>query len=258
MAETQYVPECLLRVFPPRGDLLLSKCAKYIDDALLRQIAEADYGDDADPHFQALKLIRDTLQVPAPLKWEPKEVLELTRWSEPKDDDDHAKRAFACAVLLVHASRDEEIEYVSAEHDSLICCVDSALALGDHLPLACGRYLVAHLQRFERGPYREYGRSFYALALTLLTCLTQVRELNADEWAEVIAWVESERDSDWAGVDEWDRSPPTNILDLEVPQRRAVWVKLATMAAANAKRFTPDACQDRLVGLLESVATPPG
>ena len=47
--------------------------------------------------------------IPNPLRWEPREVLELTRWSRPDDPSwrpgspglpGHLQRAFACAVLL--------------------------------------------------------------------------------------------------------------------------------------------------------------
>ena len=71
--------------------------------------SRADYGMEADIHLRELRQIRDTGRVPVRFDWCPKEVLDLTRWSEPGEpsgvgDDavlrEHLKRAFCCAALL--------------------------------------------------------------------------------------------------------------------------------------------------------------
>ena len=70
-------------------------------------IAEADHGRGASENERQLRRIAGSGEVPSPLEWHPREVLELTRWDElpPSDGDDvfrrrHLLRAFACAALL--------------------------------------------------------------------------------------------------------------------------------------------------------------
>jgi hypothetical protein len=63
-----------------------------------------------DVHLRELKTIRDDGIIARPLKWEPREVLSLNRWSEPDEDrpdegeipgiPGHWARAFCCAVLI--------------------------------------------------------------------------------------------------------------------------------------------------------------
>jgi hypothetical protein len=52
---------------------------------MLEEISRADYGMDAQAHLAALLPIRDEVRVSAPMPWEPREVLELVRWSQPGD-----------------------------------------------------------------------------------------------------------------------------------------------------------------------------
>ncbi len=73
----------------------------------LRWIAEADHRRDADENEQQLRRIASSGELPSPLEWCPREVLELTRWDEPSPDEGdavfrrrHKLRAFACAALL--------------------------------------------------------------------------------------------------------------------------------------------------------------
>ena len=99
----------LLNRFDPEPEGLLREISKHIDDEMLEQIASADYGQDSEKHFMALRQIRDTSTFPEKMDWYPGEVLELTRWLEPYDPEwkpeqsgsfDHWTRAFSCAALL--------------------------------------------------------------------------------------------------------------------------------------------------------------
>lgn len=70
--------------FRPDADELLDRLCPLIDDGMLHDIAEADYGTDAAKHLPPLKQFRDNRIIPV-LDWHPAEVLELIRWSQPED-----------------------------------------------------------------------------------------------------------------------------------------------------------------------------
>src|SRR5262245_2436176 len=106
---------------------------------MLREIASADYGMDADAHLDALLRIRDRGEAPAPMNWEPKEVLELIRWSEPEDPNwrpggtgirGHVMRAFVCAALLRAAPEPANHGYFDGENQTIAQLLASALVLG--------------------------------------------------------------------------------------------------------------------------------
>jgi hypothetical protein len=93
----------------PGPEPLLVALRPWIDDAMLREIAAADYGDKVEAHLAALAHIRARAAVPGRIDWVPGEVLELIRWSMPDDPAwapgghggrGHLMRAFACAALL--------------------------------------------------------------------------------------------------------------------------------------------------------------
>ena len=99
----------LLQRFDPEPDGLLRAISTYVDDEMLTEISLADYGEDAEGHLAALRMIRDTGTFPLPMQWCPSEVLELIRWSEPEDpcwkpgrtgEFGHWMRAFCCVALL--------------------------------------------------------------------------------------------------------------------------------------------------------------
>ncbi|KLU02318.1 hypothetical protein RISK_005384 [Rhodopirellula islandica] len=88
----------------PSSDDLLRIVFSNVDESMLREIAAADYGEVFDEHLEQLAVIKSG-KILAPMQWEPKEVLELIRWSEPEDpswspgstgDRGHWMRLFAC------------------------------------------------------------------------------------------------------------------------------------------------------------------
>lgn len=96
-----------LAAFKPESDELVHRLAAGVDDAMLAEIAALDYGHTIDDNRAALLVLREGGTLPAPMPFEPREVLELTRWFCPDDEPDpadrhrgHAMRAFACAALL--------------------------------------------------------------------------------------------------------------------------------------------------------------
>ncbi len=94
-------------VVGPDASRLLRTISGAMEAVDLRWIAEADRGRNADQNERLLREIVSSGQVPTPLEWCPREVLELTRWDEPLTEAGnivfrrrHLLRAFACAVLV--------------------------------------------------------------------------------------------------------------------------------------------------------------
>src|ERR1700761_2888417 len=95
--------------FSPDPNALLRLVSKHVNESMLNEIAAADYGDKVAEHLAPLRQIRDGRSLRAPMRWEPREVLELIRWSEPDIPDwkpgssgerGHWMRAFCCSALL--------------------------------------------------------------------------------------------------------------------------------------------------------------
>ena len=92
----------------PESEGLLRDISAHISDEMLEEIAAADYGQDMEQHFAALKQIRDTGLFPMEMYWFPGEVLELYRnsWIENMEmkpghfEFETWARAFSCAALL--------------------------------------------------------------------------------------------------------------------------------------------------------------
>lgn len=100
-----------LDAFKPAPDALLRAVSAHITDDMLRDIAEADYGQGVERHWPPLLRLRDQGSVPVAREsyWYPMEVLELIRYSNPDDPAHkpgatgargHWMRAFASLALL--------------------------------------------------------------------------------------------------------------------------------------------------------------
>lgn len=59
--------ETILAACEPNRDRLLALVSEAIDDSMLQEIAEADYGRDVEEYLPALKQIRDKGKMPVPL-----------------------------------------------------------------------------------------------------------------------------------------------------------------------------------------------
>src|SRR5438105_8799957 len=82
--KTMDLPVELIKAFPPTPDLLLDLARRPMDDAMLLEIAKADHAHMTDAVLAELRPIRDKGIIPAPIHWQLREVLELTRWSNPE------------------------------------------------------------------------------------------------------------------------------------------------------------------------------
>jgi hypothetical protein len=166
---------------------LLELIFGHVDDSMLVEIAICDYGHDVPIHLEALHQIRAN-NIPVPMQWHPREVLELTGWREWDNLQDeaistrnHWMRLFACTVLIWASLEPENYEYQSEEWSYtdggspiIIQLLDSALYLGDDVSLAALKFLGWRMQcQIQRALIDEdFGDCpCYAVAMLLLCVL---------------------------------------------------------------------------------------
>ncbi len=92
----------------------------------VKAIAGCDYGHDYDTHLATLQDILSTGLIPQPLRWHPREVLELTRWTEGAKTD-HVARAFACCVLCIDGAGPD---YHDGLEQTIAVLIESCIELG--------------------------------------------------------------------------------------------------------------------------------
>ena len=242
---------------------LLAQLAAQLDDSMLDEIAGADRGDGAAAHRAALLIIRDQLRIPAPLQWEPQEVLELTRWSDPDDprwrDSDaaarrgHVIRAFCCTALI-RAGADPENPYgFDNEPDTLAQLVASLGVLGAPQQLAGLRFLAWRLARLG---VEVEERPFYFLAILILA-LEVRRDLSPREIADLVAALVVEEEAVRSGG--WAFPPARSsdwLLGLLHGQRKDVWRALGNKLPGLAQRIDDEDVRRSVVGIAERLGPP--
>jgi hypothetical protein len=129
-----------------------------IDEGMLREIAEADYGWKADECYALLQPILKTGLV-ASDDFNLREVLELIRWSEPDDPDwspggqgprGHWMRLFACTALVRLAPKYPAS--FGSECDTLAQSISSAIELGRPVARAAAGMLAWRFLTYPGGP----------------------------------------------------------------------------------------------------------
>ncbi|MCB9149664.1 MAG: hypothetical protein H6641_12960 [Caldilineaceae bacterium] len=177
---------------------LLEQLARFVHDGLLRAIAEADYGMNVEEHLAALRQIHAG-QIPVPIKWEPREVLELVRWSQPDGPNGrgegkdagrygHLQRAFACTALLLIASEPENSgRLMGSEKDSIIQLIGSVLALDLKLQRPALRLLSERVLTLDLG---DAELPFFALGILLLAAT--LPDVEPQQLGELGEWVLAE------------------------------------------------------------------
>jgi hypothetical protein len=243
------------------SDVLLDLVRQRLDDAMLREIAEADYGADVDAHLEALRRICDQGEIPAPMNWQPREVLELTRWSEPDQPDakgnctgtrGHTIRAFACAVLLRAAAEPANDNFFDGENQTLAQLVASALVLGEDVQEATLRFLVWRVAKLQPGEERP----FFAFAILLLATLLDGQRMTESRLARLAEWVASEEAREREHLAAF--LPPNGeqwLLGLTFfSQQHDVWRRLARRLVAEASKLQSSEVRDQLTVLALRVA----
>lgn len=151
-----------LATFAPDADRLVARLAAGVDDAMLRDMAGLDRGHEVEANLRALRQLRSGGALPVPMPFEPREVLELTRWFRPDDEPaaadrrrGHAMRAFACAALLRASGEPGNHALCEGQNQTLVNLLWSLDALdGGHEPAAFGllAWLLACLAPERRPP----------------------------------------------------------------------------------------------------------
>jgi hypothetical protein len=253
--------EQLLAPLHPNESALTPLFQANIDEGMLREIAEADYGSKADECYALLQPILKTDLV-ASDDFNLREVLELIRWSEPDDPEwspggqgtrGHWMRLFACAALLRFAAKYKAKS--GSECDTLAQLISSAVELGRPVARAAGSLLA---WRFLAYPGDDEDPAFLAFAILLLAAHLERGEDRGQWLRELATWVEDEearvrnalsrRLSSLQHWDEW-------LLGLTLfRQREAVWRSLAHRILARPESPHPRDAGEALQLLGELVA----
>jgi hypothetical protein len=185
------------RLFP--DDRALLDAVRFrVDDAMLLDIAKADWGQEIDENLTGLQQIRDAGEVPAPMEWEPQEVLGLRRWAEVDDTDDapreqrerdHVERLFCCAALLAAAAKPENLDQFLGENQTLARAIDSALFLGRDVSDAALRFVAWRAPQMRPD---DEERPFFALGILLLFASLNREEAHAPNLQALAEWVFTE------------------------------------------------------------------
>ena len=139
---TEFMTEQLLAPLRPNESALTPLFQANIDEGMLREIAEADYGWKADEYYALLQPIVKAGLVPSD-DYNLREVLELISLAEPDDPKwkpggrgqrGHWMRLFACTVLVRLGTRYPA--YFSRERNTLLQLISSAIELGPPVALA--------------------------------------------------------------------------------------------------------------------------
>ncbi|AFZ15657.1 hypothetical protein Cri9333_4895 (plasmid) [Crinalium epipsammum PCC 9333] len=170
--------------FNPSEDALLYWLRERVDRSMLEEIAMADYSYNYELHLSALLKVHQGEALPVPIPWEPREVLELTRWSEPDDlyiekykvsksfnkgskgIPGHLIRAFACTLLLRAVVEPENRNSFDGENSTIVQLVSSAIHLGQDAATATVRFLAWCVEQVPH--HYETERPFYVMGILLL------------------------------------------------------------------------------------------
>jgi hypothetical protein len=235
-------------------------------DAMLREIAEADYGWKADECHARLRQMCKT-GAPPPDDFNLREVLELIRWSEPHDPtwkpgaqghSGHWMRLFACTALLRFAAAhsrayDNEFETVGQ-------FTASAIELGEPVTRAAASVLT---WRFLTYPGDDADPVFLAFAILLLAARLQpgggerggpwLKDLA--EWVEGLeSRVRKEHAVYFGGGSESLDDPWLLGLARQGSLKEGTWKSLALQVLARPERPHPGAAREQLQLLGELVA----
>lgn len=218
----------------------------------LDAIAGADFAGEFPAHREALEALRvGRREVLAPMGWNPREALALTRWSKPSRDNlaGHRQRAFACVGLLVAASLPEDEGRTVSLNETTAAAVDSLwITAPDEAPA-----LVALLELLIALPGFASEAAHLALGKFLL-----LEAKGASASGLVAALDEADRlASDFRSLDFSMASPPRGrfgwVFGLtSYNQHRSLWLDLLDQAIARLK--TKAACAvviDRMEALAQ-------
>ena len=169
---------------------------------MLATIASADYGYNFDENMEVLRNIKNTGILPTPLDWEQREVLQLTRWTDPKYSNwdvnsGHFIRAFACSLLLLAASDEPNKDYSEGENCTLAQFVSSVIKLSKEIQEAALQFIAWRIDMLQQGEERP----FFAFALFALIVILKHQKLTEAEFLCLCDWVMQEESQERAYLD---------------------------------------------------------
>lgn len=215
-----------LRLFAPCPQSLLDLAMTHVDSSMLLDIAKADYGMDVNKHYKALTDIYRGGITPRHGHWHPREVLELTRWSEPDQPhhpDDavgargHWMRLFACTVLLRTDRLPECRNQLPGLDSTIIQLTESAIALGPKVVRKAISLLAWYLLEDETDLCPHC-----AVAILLMAVQVQTTDTAAFAWLISVIRGEHQDVDEW---DEWSLDPKYIFADCQQKQK---WRQLTT------------------------------
>ena len=253
--------EQLLALLHPNESALTPMFQAKIDETMLREIAEADYGWKADECYSLLQAILKTGLV-ASDDFNLREVLELIRWSEPADPHwspggqgkrGHWMRLFACTALMRLAPRYQAS--FDNENDTLAQLISSAIELGRPVAWAAAGILA---WRFLTYPGNTEDSAFLAFAILLLAAHLERGEDRGQWLKELATWVEDQESQARNAASKWRSSSSSWdewLLGLtDSRHREAVWRSLAHRILARPESPHPRDAGEALQLLGELVA----
>lgn len=179
------LPPDLLAAFPPSKTALLDRVRRDVDDDMLWVIARADYGYKAEELFPPLVQMRDSGQIPVPMKFWLQEVLALTRWCDPERPElsgfgygpsgisGHWTRLFVCAALL-RADVEPAVDVEDGATSTLAQMLVNASLMESSVNEAIGQFLAWRLMEIDH-PWEE---PVFALALLVVAVRPRVGRLS--------------------------------------------------------------------------------
>ena len=231
------------------------------DEAMLREIAAADYGWKADECYALLQPMLKAGLVAAD-DFNLREVLALIHWSDPDDPEwspsgygqrGHWMRLFACTAMVRFAPIRRDL--FEGECNTLAQLTSSAIELGQ--PVARGAASVL-AWRFLAYPGADPDSAFLAFAILLLAAHLERGE-DSGQWLKDLAtWVEEEEARARHELSTWFSSLPhwdnwlTGLTLFD--QREAVWRSLAHRILARPERPHPSDAKEAMQLLGELVA----
>lgn len=191
------VPDFLLAAFPPSRNALIDSARLETDDAMLMEIAKADYGQGVDELMPEIRAIRDTGIVPSPVSNMLFEVLTLTHYSNldvpeapplepgPAVLRAHQTRFFACALLL-HIESGWPYEFCLTTGSALANGIISAKHLNEGMSAAVGCFLTWRL--VGQKEVEESEGVLFALALLILATRLRSERFTESDLGAVATW----------------------------------------------------------------------
>jgi len=249
-----------LAAFTPNSEGLLRKVSELVDDRMLEEIAQCDYGEEAAEHLIELRKIRDTGEVPVPVQFCPLEVLALTRWTSDTPTRtmgrrDHVMRAFACSALLRIKGEGGNDPSIERENETLVQLLASLDKLGGYHEEAL-QFLAWRLETLADD---DEERPFFIYALLLLTLKTRA-PVSDSQLAGIVDWLVE--DEDRLKRDDWKARPAYRshwLLGLtSYNQRHLVWAATGhALRGLAAEAAIPSQLRDLILYLGSLVARNP-